>query len=78
MGAWTLEFAKERLMDWLNAELAVTTGQGYQIGSQRLERANLYQVREQIKFWRDEVEKLELAKSRRGKVRTMRAVPRDL
>lgn len=74
MSAWTLDEAKAHLKAWMDAELAVATGQSYQIGSRRLDRANLYQIREQIKVWRAEVERLE----RGGGSRVMRIVPRDL
>lgn len=78
MSAYSLEIAKKHLEAWLEAELAVSTGQSYQIGSRRLDRANLYQIREQIKYWKKEVEKIELMQRKKGKVRVMRAVPRDL
>lgn len=74
----TLEIAKQHLNAWLEAELVVTTGQSYQIGSRRLDRANLYQIREQIKYWENKVNELELMNRKRGKVKVMRAVPRDL
>lgn len=65
---------KERLQMWLDAEAAVATGQAYQIGSRRLDRANLYQIREQIKFWQREL--LKVQGKRRGRI--TRIVPRDL
>lgn len=76
--AISLEVAKQHLNAWLEAELAVTTGQSYQMGSRRLDRANLQQIREQIKYWENKVNQLELMNRKRGKVRVMRAVPRDL
>lgn len=72
--AWTLDEAKEHLQNWLNAEKAVSTGQSYQIGPKRLERVNVAQIREQIKFWRKEVNRLSGHNSRRA----MRIIPRDL
>lgn len=75
MAAITLEKAKEMLNAWLNAELAITTGQSYQIGSRQVTRANTSHIRKQINFWRSEVESLE--KGRSG-ARVMRFVPRDL
>ena len=74
MATWTLETAKAHLQAWLDAELAISTGQSYRIGSRQLERANLAEVRKQIAFWSNEVAKLESKKSRR----VMRVVPRDL
>lgn len=78
MAVWTLEEAKEHLKTWLEAENAVATGQSYQIGTRKLDRANLYQIREQIKFWKAEVEKIESIETRKGRRRVMRIVPRDL
>lgn len=78
MPAFTLEEAKQRLMMWLEAENAVATGQSYQIGTRRLERANLYQIREQIKYWEKKVNELEGIAKRGSTRRAFRAVPRDL
>lgn len=78
MAAWTLETAQLHLNAWLDAEIAVTAGQSYTIGSRQLDRANLYQIREQIKFWRNEVEKLQAIGNGKGRNRTFRIVPRDL
>lgn len=77
MSAITLEVAKKHLDAWLEAELAVTAGQGYRIGSRQLERANLYQIREQIKYWEGMVNTLERQSKRKGKNRVIRVIPRD-
>lgn len=69
-----LERAKKHLDAWLEAELAVSTGQTYRIGSRQLERANLQEIRKQISFWRREISKLQ----GKGSRRVMRIVPRDL
>lgn len=71
---WTEEEVRERIRMWLDAEAAVATGQAYQIGSRKLDRANLFQVREQIKFWQKELMKLQGKRQRR----VTRVVPRDL
>jgi hypothetical protein len=68
-----LERAKKHLNAWLDAELAVTTGQSYSIGSRSLTRANLSEISKQINYWRREVSRLE-GKGRRAR----RFVPRDL
>lgn len=78
MPIFTLQEAREHLNAWLKAEIAVTTGQSYNIGSRSLTRANLYQIKEQIKFWRNEVGKLECIGNKKGRNRVMRIVPRDL
>jgi hypothetical protein len=75
MAAITLERARQMLDSWLDAELAVTTGQSYQIGSRQVTRANASHIRQQVAYWRREVERLE--KGRSG-ARVMRVVPRDL
>ena len=74
MSSISLDEAKETLRIWLEAERAVATGQSYKIGSRSLTRANLSEIAERIKFWRNEVEKLE--SGRRG-TRVMRIVPMD-
>lgn len=75
MSGITLERAKQHLEAWLDAELAVSTGQSYQIGSRRLQRADLSEIRKQISYWQRKV--YELDGSRRNR-RVVRVVPRDL
>lgn len=69
-----LERAKLHLNAWLDAELAVSSGQSYSIGSRSLTRANLTEIRKQIQFWRNEVAKLNGS----GRKRVKRYVLRDL
>lgn len=73
----SLEKANEHLDAWLNAELSISTGQSYKIGSRELKRADLKEVRESIKFWQGKVQMLENSK-RKSKNTVVRAVPRDL
>ncbi|SHN77332.1 DUF6148 family protein [Desulfitobacterium chlororespirans] len=75
----TLEQAEEHLKAWLNAELSVTTGQSYKIGSRELTRANLAQIRERVTYWRKEVERLQYLK-RNGRLpkKVRRYIPIDL
>lgn len=73
-----LEIARRHLDAWLNAELEVTTHQSYSIGSRSLTKANLSEIRKQIEYWTNEVEKLENIEKRGGRNRVFRAVPRDL
>lgn len=70
----TLEIAKTHLNAWLEAELAVSTGQSYRIGTRQLERANISEIRKQISYWKREVLKFQ----GKGSRRVMRHVPRDL
>ena len=76
--AFTVTECKERLKIWLDAEAAIASGQSYMIDNRRLERANLAQVREQIKFWQNELARANAATNGKGRRRTMRIVPRDL
>ncbi|MDA3732378.1 DUF6148 family protein [Niameybacter massiliensis] len=77
MAAWTLEQARTHLNAWLEAELTVTSGQEYTIGSRRLTRANLKEIREQIVFWKNEVEKIEVSSKKKARNRIYRIVPLD-
>ena len=76
--AFTIEIAQKHLDAWLDAEMAVTNGQSYTIGSKSLDRANLYQIREQVKYWSNELAKAKNILKHKGRNRVMRAVPRDL
>lgn len=71
----TLDEAREQLKMWLEAEKAVATGQSYKIGSRSLTRANLSDIAARIKYWRNEIAKLETGS--RGAM-VLRIVPRDL
>ncbi len=74
----TLKEAQQRLEMWLNAESEIATSQSYTIGTRSLTRANLKEVRDQIKFWQNKVAELERMESRNGRNRAYRAIPRDL
>lgn len=78
MAGITLTIAKKHLNAWLTAELEVTTHQSYTIGSRSLTKADLADIREQIKYWDDKVSELENIEKRGGRNRVFRAVPRDL
>lgn len=70
-----LETAQAHLNAWLAADIAVSQNQSYQMGLRKLQRADAAEISEKIKFWRNEVERLQ--KGRSG-MRVMRVVPRDL
>lgn len=76
--AFSVQEIRKRLQMWLDAEEAIANGQSYSIDNRRLERANLAQVREQIKFWKKELIQAEEKISGRSKRRVIRVVPRDL
>lgn len=70
----TTEEAKANLKMWLDAERAVASGQSYRIGTRSLTRASLSEIADRIRYWRNEIDRLE---SGRKGARVMRAVPRD-
>lgn len=72
----TIDEAREHLRIWLEAEKAVATGQSYKIGTRSLTRSNLSDIASRIKYWRNEVDKLESGTGKGSRV--MRFVPRDL
>lgn len=78
MAGITLETAQKHLDAWLEAELTVTTGQSYTIGSRVLTRANLTEIRNAIDYWNKKVIALDNAKKTGGRNRVRRVVPRDL
>lgn len=78
MSGYSLSTAQQHLQAWLNAELAVTAAQSYTIGTRSLSKANLGEIREQIKFWQNEVARLENMEKSKGRNRAYRFVPRDL
>lgn len=74
----TLKQAQQHLEMWLNAEEEIATSQSYTIGTRTLTRANLKEVRDQIKFWQSKVDDLEKLAAGKGRNRVYRAIPRDL
>ena len=65
---------EKRLSAYYNAELAVLSGQKYQIGTRTLERAELSEIRKAIETLEIELANLENG----GKRKVFRVVPRDL
>lgn len=78
MAGITLETAQKHLDAWLEAELTVTTGQSYTIGSRVLTRANLTEIRNAIDYWNKKVIALDNVAKAGGRNRVRRVVPRDL
>ena len=68
-----IETAREMLRGWVLAEQAVMTGQEYRIGTRMLRRADLKMIGERIKFWQDEIARLEGA----SRIRVQQVIPRD-
>lgn len=78
MAAITLETAKRHLDMWIEAETQVAINQSYTIGGKSFTRANLSEIRNQVKYWSDKVEELQNIAKNRGRNRVYRIVPRDL
>jgi hypothetical protein len=74
----SLETAQKHLDAWLDAEITVTNGQSYTIGTRTLTRASLSEIRNQIQYWSNMVSKLTNTANRKGRNRVIRVVPRDL
>lgn len=70
--------AQNHLDAWLKAEMEVTTGQSYTIGSRVLTRANLTEIRNAINYWNNKVKAIETAEKNKGRNKIRRVVPRDL
>lgn len=73
MAAWTLLEAKDFLKIWLDCEKSIAQNQAYEINGKSFRKADAAHIREQVSFWKTEVEKLELSQitgksSRRGPV----------
>ena len=72
------QVCREHLDQWLEADLAVATGQSYQIGSRVLTRADAKEITGKIKYWSARLEEAQSAETRRGRNRVYQAVYRDL
>lgn len=71
MAAWTLAQAQAKVDEWMAAETKVAEGQSYMIAGRAMTRADLGEIREQLKFWAGEVNRLSTA----GGIRIRTGVP---
>lgn len=55
MSAISLATAESRLVLWLDAEASIALGQSVQSEGRTLTRANLAEVRQQISYWEERV-----------------------
>lgn len=78
MAVFSKELCTQKLQTWLAAEDAIATGQRYEIDGRSLTRADLYDVREQIKFWANQLAICENEENHGGRNRVYRFVLRDL
>ncbi len=76
MPAFTLQEAKDRLAAWMEADAALAAGtQSYEIYGRKLTRVDAEQIRHNIKFWADYVNKIENAEAGRGGIRIRQIIP---
>lgn len=82
MSAITLDQAKQQLQVWLDANIAVSQGQAYSMGTSNgnrsLTRANSAEILKQIDFWEKKIATIEAQSKGRGRSRVYSAIPRDL
>ncbi|ARD49631.1 hypothetical protein SporoP33_04580 [Sporosarcina sp. P33] len=70
--------AREHFDAWLQAELQVSQGQSYTIGSRTLTRVHISEIRKMLDYWRNKVQEAEMIESGRNVSRVRRFIPRDL
>jgi hypothetical protein len=58
MAGITLKQAEAKLAEWLAADTAVASGQSYTIAGRSLNRANSAEIRNNITYWDEKVQKL--------------------
>lgn len=72
------EICEKHLAAWLEAEISVTNGQSYTIGSRTLTRASLSEIRNTIKYWESKLSEANNIQKNKGRARVRRVIPRDL
>ncbi len=81
MSAILLEQAKQQLQVWLEANIAVSQGQSYSMGTSNgnrsLTRANSSEILKQIDYWENKIQKIEAQSKKKSGNRMYSAVPRD-
>lgn len=65
----TLEIARARLTDYLNAEAAILKRQEYRIADRSVKFADLAEIRAGIVYWQTKVSELEAVARGRSRVR---------
>ena len=70
----SVQLARDMLLGWIMAEQAVMTGQEYQMGTRRLRRADLREIRASIKYWEEKVNEA----AGGSRIRVQQIIPRDM
>lgn len=71
MAGITLSQAQAQLSAYLAAEIAVLSGQAYEIAGRRMTRADLEAIQKGIAIWNDRVSHLSTKAAGRGRTRTV-------
>lgn len=71
MSAFTLLQAQTQLNAWLAADIAVASGQSYEIAGRRLVRANAAEITQKIQFWEAKVNDIAARTAGRTRSRSM-------
>ena len=69
----SIDVAREMLHGWVMAEKALMTSLEHQMGTRRLRRVDLPEVRAAIKYWKDEIDVI----SGNSRIRVQQIIPRD-
>lgn len=72
------ETARMHYNAWLEAELKVSQGQSYTIGSRTLTRVHISEIRKTLDYWKNIVLQAEAFEYGRNTSRVRRFIPRDL
>lgn len=80
MAMFSRELCERKVDLWLKAEESIALGQEYQIGTRKLTRADLKDVREELEYWCKRLEEAKAEESRggSGRNRVYGIVPRDV
>lgn len=66
--------ARRYLKAWLDAELKVSNGQSYQMGSRKLTMPDLPYISERVRYWQRQISAIE---GGGGRCRTFHVIPVD-
>lgn len=78
MAIFSKELCQSQLNIWLEAEKRVATGQEYQIGTRKLTRASLKEIRNEMEYWAGKLAEAEAEEKAGGRNRLYHFTPRDV
>jgi hypothetical protein len=78
MAETRLQTLETRLENYLKCEEAILSGaQSYQIGSRQMTKANLYHIKDMIKYLENEIEQEKSRIAGKGRNKSFGVIPRD-